>query len=80
MENIFKDTRGTELFEIYKDFLGSKEIGVAIESFKPYAKTIKNIYFPSVDYSLGMAISLTEKMFLEEIAKRYFEDLLKDDE
>jgi hypothetical protein len=77
MENIFKTINDEELLEIYKDYLGSKELGIGIDSLKKYGKEIKEKYFINVDYSLGIGISLAEKMFFEEVAKRYFNTLSK---
>lgn len=72
MENIFKNVDDEEMKEFYKDYIGSKELGISVNSFKKYAKAIKEIYFPSLDYQLGMCMTLVEKMFFEEIANRYF--------
>ena len=72
MENIFNNLGKDELEEIFKDYLGSKEIGIEVNSFKKYAEEIKNKYFNQVDYSLGICMNLVKKMFFEKIAYRYF--------
>lgn len=72
MENIFKNLNKEELMEIYKDYLGSKAIGISVNSFKKYAEEIKDKYFAHIDYSLGMCITIVEKMFFEEVANRFF--------
>ena len=73
MKNVFKDVKDNDMKEFYMDYIGSKELGVSVNSFKEFAKEINEKYFPNVEYQLGMCMTLAEKMFFEEIASRYFE-------
>jgi len=73
MKNVFIDIKDKDMKEFYKDYIGSKELGISVTSFKEFAKEINEKYFPHVEYQLGMCMTLAEKMFFEEIARRHFE-------
>ncbi len=74
MKNVFLNAPDEELKEIYKDYLGSKELGIGVSSFKEYARKINKEYLSQVDYPLGMTMNLVERMFFDEIANRYFKE------
>jgi len=74
MKNVFENVKDKEMKEYYADYIGSKELGISVSSFKEYAKEINEKYFPNLEYQLGMCMTLAEKMFFEEVANRYFQN------
>ena len=69
---IFSECTDEELLEIYKDVLGSKLMGIKAISFNQYAKKLKNI---CAFETKAQAIDFAEKLFYEETAKRFFDQM-----
>lgn len=68
---IFKNISDDELLEIYKDILESKEFEMSADSLKEYVNKIKEICnFKSASQGYKM----TEELFYDEIAMRYFKN------
>lgn len=66
---LFKDISDEEMLEIYKDILGSKEVGLRPRSLDSYAKQLKETCrFEMLSQATKFAIEL----FYEEVAMRYF--------
>jgi signal transduction histidine kinase len=74
MKNIFYKAADEELVEIYKDYLGSKQIGMSVASLKPYADQIKE---DIRHIELWNCLKLAEQYFFEEVAKRYCELIIE---
>ncbi len=73
--NIFSDTTNIQLLEIYKDIIGSRELGIAPTTLRPFAEEIKQQYSLS---TIGEASSFALNYFYEEIALRFFKSVDKD--
>lgn len=69
MNTIFKDLTKEELLEIYKDIIGSRELGIRPRTLDKYYREIKTKYNFE---TLSLAIDFTQKIFYEEIAIRFF--------
>ena len=69
MTAIFKDLTKEEMFEIYKDIIGSKELGIRPRSLDKYYKEIKVKYNFE---TLSLAVEFTQKIFYDEVAIRFF--------
>lgn len=67
---MFKELAKESLQEIYLDYCLSKEEGRRCESFVPFAEKYKSSFGELM--SLREAIDIVTKMFLEEVANRYF--------
>lgn len=79
MKNIFINVTDDELLEIFYDYLGSKELGIAVKSFKSYALQIKEKYFSNIpENQLSVCMDIVQRMFFEEIATRYFKLKIKE--
>ena len=66
---IFKDMKDKELFEMYKNILESKELGIRPRSLDPYAQVLKEkCHFEMLSQATNFVIEL----FYEEVAMRYF--------
>ena len=69
---LFKDVSDEEMLEMYKDILGSKEMGVRPRSLDTYVKQLKEIcHFEMFSQAINFAIEL----FYEEVAMRYFRNI-----
>lgn len=66
---LFKDISDEEMLEMYKDILGSKEMGVRPRSLDPYAKKLKETCRFEM---LSQATNFVIEIFYEEVAMRYF--------
>ncbi len=71
---IFADVSDEKMLELYKDILGSKELGLRCRSLDSYAQQIKEICHFEM---LSQAINFVTELFYEEVAMRYFENLNK---
>ena len=69
---LFKDVSDDEMLEMYKDILGSKEMGVRPRSLDTYAKQLKEICHFEM---LSQATNFVLELFYEEIAMRYFKSI-----
>lgn len=69
---LFKDTSDEEMMEMYKDILGSKEIGVRPRRLDPYAKKLKEVCHFEM---LSQATNFVIEIFYEEVAMRYFKTI-----
>lgn len=75
MENIYKKMSDDDLLCIYNDIIESDKISQRVESLVPYAEKIKeNI---GGNFTLREAIAWSRKDFFEEVAKRYFDNIMK---
>ena len=69
---LFKDVSNEEMLEMYKDILGSKEIGMRPRSLDTYAKKLKETcHFEMLSQGTNFAIEI----FYEEVALRYFTNI-----
>lgn len=66
---IFKDTSDDELLEIYGNILENKEFGMSADSLKKYVNKIKEI---CNFQSTSQGYKMTEELFYDEVAMRYF--------
>ncbi len=73
--NIFSDTTNIQLLEIYKDIIGSKELGIMPTTLRPFAERIKERYSLS---TTGEALSFALDYFYKEVAFRFFKSIDKD--
>lgn len=73
--HIFSDTTNIQLLEIYKDIIGSKELGIIPTTLRPFAERIKERYSLS---TIGEASSFALNYFYEEVALRFFKSIDKD--
>lgn len=69
---LFKDISDEEMLEMYKDILGSKEMGVRSRSLDPYAKKLKETCRFEM---LFQATNFVIEIFYEEVALRYFRNI-----
>ncbi len=74
-ENIFNDITDTQLLEIYKDIINSRELGIMPTTLRPFAEKIKKRYSLS---TTGEASSFALNYFYEEVALRFFSFINKD--
>lgn len=66
---IFSNVSDEEMLKLYKDILGSKELGIRPRSIDTYAQQLKEICnFEIFSQATNFAIEL----FYEEVAMRYF--------
>ncbi len=68
--NRFSKLTKAELYNIYVDYIVSREKGFRCESLVPFTKDFVNEINTSLPVNYYM--SMIEKDFLEEVAKRYF--------
>lgn len=66
---LFKDISDKEMLEMYKDILGSKEMGLRPRSLDSYAKQLKETCRFEM---LSQATNFVIELFYEEVAMRYF--------
>ena len=66
---LFKDISDEEMLEMYKDILGSKEMGLRPRSLDSYAKQLKETCRFEM---LSQAANFVIELFYEEVAMRYF--------
>lgn len=66
---VFSECTNEQLLEIYKDVIDSKLRGIKAISLNQYAEKLKNIY---AFETKAQAIDFAEKLFYEETAKRFF--------
>lgn len=66
---IFSECTNEQLLEMYKDVIGSKLMGIKAISFNQYADRLREI---CAFETKSQAIDFTEKLFYEEVAKRFF--------
>ncbi len=66
---LFKDISDEEMLEMYKDILGSKEMGLRPRSLDSYAKQLKETCRFEM---LSQATNFVIELFYEEVAMRYF--------
>lgn len=71
--NVFKNVTNEELLEIYKDILGSKELGIGPRSLDPYAREIREKCHFDV---FSEATNFVIKLFYEEVASRFFKRMI----
>ena len=69
---IFSECTNEQLLEIYKDIIGSKIMGIKAISFNQYADKLRKI---CAFKTKAQAIDFAEKLFYEEVAKRFFEQM-----
>lgn len=73
---IFKEVSNKELLEMYKDIIGSKELGLRPRTLDPYAQVLKETCHFEM---LSRATDFVIELFYEEVAMRYFENLTERD-
>lgn len=69
---MFKKIKKQKLQDIYLDYLRSKQDGRRCESFVPYAEEYKKQMKVEGLMTTFEAICVVERIFLEEVASRYF--------
>lgn len=69
---LFKDISDEEMLEMYKDILGSKEMGLRPRSLDSYAKQLKETCRFEM---LSQATNFVIELFYEEVALRYFRNI-----
>ena len=72
MNNPFNNETKETLENIYKEIKNSKEEGLRPRILDSYIQEVRSVY--SLSVSEGW--KFTEQLFLEEVAKRYFESEL----
>lgn len=70
--NIFSECSDKELLEMYKDIIGSEELGIRPKTLDTYTRKLKDMYQFEI---LSQAIDLTQKLFYREVANRYFKSM-----
>lgn len=70
LSELFSNVSDEEMLEIYKDIAVNKELGIAVNSLKSYAKEIN--FFETMD----TAMKVVEVQFYKEMTKRYFKKML----
>lgn len=72
---VFENVTNEELLDIYKDIIGSKELGIRPRTTDKYAQQIKEIcHFETFSDATDFVINI----FFEEIAMRYFKNFICD--
>jgi hypothetical protein len=70
--NIFSECSDKEFLEMYKDIIGSEELGIRPKTLDTYTRKLKDMYQFEI---LSQAIDLTQKLFYREVANRYFKSM-----
>nr|DAW65830.1 MAG TPA: hypothetical protein [Bacteriophage sp.] len=69
---IFSECTNKQLLKIYKDVIDSKQMGIKAISLNQYAEKLKRI---CAFEAKAQAIDFAEKLFYEETAKRFFDQM-----
>lgn len=69
---VFSTYTDEQLFEIYKDILGSELIGIKAISLGKYADQVREI---CKFETKAQAIDFSEKLFYKEVTKRFFDKM-----
>ena len=70
MRNPFEDKTDNNLKSIYEEILIAREEGLRPRILDPYIQKVRDIY----NLSVLEGWKLTEQLFWEDVAKRYFEN------
>lgn len=74
--DIFKKVSNEDLHEVYKEIIGSKELGLRPKALDPYIRIIKD----SCNFSMtSEAWKFTEELFFKEVASRFFRGMSGDE-
>ena len=71
---MFEQLNKKELYDIYQDYLSSKQNGRRCERFVPYAEEYKKQMEVEDFISTFEALIVVERLFFKEVAKRYFNE------
>ncbi len=71
VEDIFKNVSYTQLKFLYGQIIAGREEGLRPRCLDEYIRVVRNVY----QMSVGEAWSYTEKLFWDEVGRRYFEQM-----
>lgn len=70
MKNLFESVTDNNLKSIYEEIFIAREEGVRPRILDPYIQKVRDVY----NLSVSDGWKITEELFWEEVARRYFED------